>query len=100
MPHNLLVVDYGLGHPGSVHDAWAFQGTAVALDPKRMIPHDHWTWADSAYPLETWCTVPFKKPRGGRLTRDQNLYNKYLSKVCTYLIPVCMLIAPKDPRAC
>jgi len=30
MPHNLLVVDYGLGHPGSIHDTWAFQGSVAA----------------------------------------------------------------------
>ena len=34
MPHNLLVVDYGLGHPGSVHDAHAFLGTRIAQDPE------------------------------------------------------------------
>ncbi|KIJ58650.1 hypothetical protein HYDPIDRAFT_102251, partial [Hydnomerulius pinastri MD-312] len=33
MPHNLLVVDYSLGHPGSVHDAYAFQGTQLAQHP-------------------------------------------------------------------
>ncbi|KIO14033.1 hypothetical protein M404DRAFT_121678, partial [Pisolithus tinctorius Marx 270] len=81
--HNLLVVDYRLGHPGSVHDAWAFQGTRIASNPMQLIPRDHWTWADSAYPSETWCVVPFKKPKGGRLSRDQNVYNKYLSKVRT-----------------
>ena len=50
MLHNLLVVDYGLGHPGSVHDAYAFQGTDIAKDPEGMIPEGHWMWADSAYP--------------------------------------------------
>ncbi|KIN98358.1 hypothetical protein M404DRAFT_50976, partial [Pisolithus tinctorius Marx 270] len=75
MPHNLLVVDYGLGHPGSIHDTWAFQGTHIASRLGDLIPEDHWTWADSAYPTEEWCTVPFKKPKGGQLSRDQNLYN-------------------------
>jgi len=85
MPHNLLVVDYGLGHPGSVHDAWAFRGTRITSDPAEFIPQGHWMWADSAYPTETWCAVPFKKPRGGGLSRDQNVDNKHLSKVCTLL---------------
>ncbi|KIN96837.1 hypothetical protein M404DRAFT_162126 [Pisolithus tinctorius Marx 270] len=80
MPHNLLVVDYGLGHPGSVHDAWVFQGTCIASRPGDLIPEDHWTWADSTYPMEEWCAVPFKKPKGGGLSHNQNLYNKYLSK--------------------
>ncbi|KIN98686.1 hypothetical protein M404DRAFT_157264, partial [Pisolithus tinctorius Marx 270] len=46
---------------------------------------DHWTWADSTYPTEEWCTVPFKKPKGRRLSHNQNLYNKYLSKVCIHI---------------
>ena len=29
MPHNLLIVDYGLGHPGSAHDSYAFRSTQV-----------------------------------------------------------------------
>ena len=33
MPHNLLIIDYGLGHPRSVHDAYAFQGTLLARNP-------------------------------------------------------------------
>ncbi|KIN96799.1 hypothetical protein M404DRAFT_162250, partial [Pisolithus tinctorius Marx 270] len=81
--HNLLVMDYRLGHLGSVHDVWAFQGTCITSNPMQLIPCDHWMWVDSAYPLEMWCVVPFKKPKGGRLSQDQNVYNKYLSKVCT-----------------
>ena len=80
MPHDLRIVDYGLGHPGSVHDAHAFQGTRMARNPKALIPHDHWIWADSAYPTQCWCVVPFKATGEG-LTRAKNLYNKYLSKV-------------------
>ncbi|KIN98421.1 hypothetical protein M404DRAFT_93853, partial [Pisolithus tinctorius Marx 270] len=64
----------------------AFQGTRITSNPMQLIPHDHWMWVDSAYPLEMWCVVPFKKPEGGRLSRDQNVYNKYLSKVCTYIL--------------
>ncbi|KAG2335780.1 hypothetical protein BDR05DRAFT_978902 [Suillus weaverae] len=67
MPHNLIIVDYALGHPGS-HEA--------------LLPDDHWIWADSAYPLEKWCIVPFKKPRNGMLTKDQKTFNYHLSTVC------------------
>ncbi|KIM57633.1 hypothetical protein SCLCIDRAFT_28722 [Scleroderma citrinum Foug A] len=81
MPHNLMIVDYVLGQPGSVHDAYAFHGTWMYQDPG-LIPQHHWIWADSAYPCEKWCAVPFKKPRGGRLTHRQNTYNRYLSKIC------------------
>jgi hypothetical protein len=81
MVHNLHIVDYGLGHPGSVHDAHAFLGTRMAQNPEGMIPPEHWIWADSAYPTQTWCVIPFKATRLAGLSRSKNVYNKYLSKV-------------------
>jgi hypothetical protein len=36
------------------------------------------------YFFETWCIPPFKKPRNGRLTRDQKTFNYHLSKVLSY----------------
>lgn len=83
MLHNLMIVDYALVQPRSVHDAHAFHRMRMYQDPTNLIPTDHWIWADSAYPTEVWCAVPFKKLRGGSLTRRQNLYNCYLSKVRT-----------------
>ncbi|KIN95125.1 hypothetical protein M404DRAFT_166743, partial [Pisolithus tinctorius Marx 270] len=55
--------------------------TRMYQDPMNFIPPHHWIWADSAYPMEKWCVMPFKKPRGGSLTHRQNIYNLYLSKV-------------------
>lgn len=81
MPHNLLIADYSLGHPGSTHDAYAFKSTRVYQEHDTLLPDDHWIWADSAYPLEKWCIPPFKKPRNGRLTRDQKTFNIHLSRV-------------------
>ena len=81
MPHNLLVVDYGLGHPGSVHDAFAFQGMEMAKDLDGLIPAGHWIWANSAYSTKTWCIIPFKATRTAPLSRPQKVYNRYLSKV-------------------
>ena len=38
MLHNLHIVDYGLGHPGSVHDTHAFLGTQCrALYSSRLV---------------------------------------------------------------
>ena len=82
MPHNLLIVDYALGHPGSVHDAYAFRSTRIYQEHDTLLPPDHWVWADSAYPLSTWCVTPFKKPRNGRLTANQRTFNFHLSSVC------------------
>ncbi|KIK22256.1 hypothetical protein PISMIDRAFT_102728 [Pisolithus microcarpus 441] len=75
--HNLQIVNYGLGHLGSIHDTYAFQATQLACKHKLVLPAEHWVWANSAYPLEPWCLSPFKRPRGGSLF----IYNWYLSKV-------------------
>ncbi|KIK12573.1 hypothetical protein PISMIDRAFT_33804, partial [Pisolithus microcarpus 441] len=50
MTHNLQIVNYGLGHLGSIHDAYAFQATRLAHEHKSVLPAEHWVWADSAYP--------------------------------------------------
>ena len=84
MPHNLLVADYGLGYPGSVHDAYTFQGTQIAQRADQVLPANHWIWADSAYPSQTWCVVPFKATRSVTLSRGQKVYNQHLSKVRTF----------------
>ncbi|KIK76923.1 hypothetical protein PAXRUDRAFT_779860, partial [Paxillus rubicundulus Ve08.2h10] len=86
MPHNLLIVDYGLGLPGSVHDAYTFQLTWTAKDHEELLGERHWIWADSVYPSETWCIVPFKKPKNGRLTQDQKTFNYFLLKVSYFIL--------------
>lgn len=81
MTHSLRIVDYVLGNPGSVHDAHAFMGTRLASNPAGLIPPGHWIWGDSAYPTHPWCVVPFKSTKTTLLSREKNIYNKYLSKV-------------------
>ncbi|KAG2338220.1 hypothetical protein BDR05DRAFT_848810, partial [Suillus weaverae] len=85
LPHNLLIVDYSLGHPGSVHDPFTFQSTCLYDEHTDLLPDGHWVWADSAYPLEPWCIAPFKRPRNGWLTKDQKTFNYHLSKVCFFI---------------
>ena len=87
MPHNLLIVDYSLGHPGSVHDAYAFRSTRIYQEHGTLLPAGHWIWADSAYSLTPWCIPPFKKPHNGRLTANQRTFNYHLSTVCTFFFP-------------
>jgi hypothetical protein len=83
-PQNLLIVDYSLGHTGSVHDAWAFRSTRTFKNHNRIFGPGEWMWADSAYPPETWSVAPFKKPVNGQLTADQRTYNYWVSKAsCT-----------------
>ena len=79
-PHNLLIVDYSLGHTGSVHDAWAFRSTRTYKNHETIFAPGEWMWADSAYPPETWSVAPFKKPVNGQLTADQRMFNYWVSR--------------------
>lgn len=79
--HNLMIVDYAVGHTGSAHDSYAFQSTQISQDPSKFLGPNDWIWADSAYPSEAWSVSPFKKPVGGTLTSDQRTFNYYVSKV-------------------
>lgn len=88
MPHNLLIVNYFLGHPGSVHDAYAFRSTHIYEEYDELLSAGHWVWADSAYPLNTWCIVPFKKPHNRWLTANQRTFNYHLSTVCPFIFPI------------
>jgi len=81
LPQNLLIVDYSLGHTGSVHDAWAFRSTRTFKNHDSIFGPGEWMWADSAYAPEVWSVAPFKKPVNGQLTADQRTYNYWVSKV-------------------
>ncbi|KIK79880.1 hypothetical protein PAXRUDRAFT_160090, partial [Paxillus rubicundulus Ve08.2h10] len=65
LPHNLLIADCGIGFPRTVHDAYAFEYTRTSREHVGLLGDWHWIWADSAYPSEPWCVVPFKKPEVG-----------------------------------
>jgi hypothetical protein len=75
LPKNLLIVDYSLGHTGSVHNAWAFQSTWTFKNHDEIFGPGEWMWANSAYTPETWSIAPFKKPANGQLMADQRTYN-------------------------
>ncbi|KAF8584055.1 hypothetical protein K439DRAFT_1239494, partial [Ramaria rubella] len=57
---NLHIIDYGVGLPGSQHDAMAWKGTWILQEHERLLGRDKWVWADTAYPLQT-CQAPYKK---------------------------------------
>lgn len=77
-----MIVDYGLGHTGSVHDSYAFTNTRTwKEDGKNLFRPGEWMWADSAYPCTPWCVPPYKKPPNSTLSRRQRQFNYYLSKV-------------------
>ncbi|EGN98584.1 hypothetical protein SERLA73DRAFT_110154, partial [Serpula lacrymans var. lacrymans S7.3] len=78
LPHNLRIVDYALGHTGSVHDSYAFEATQIFRDHALFLDAGEWIWADSAYPIQDWCMAPFKRPTNGNLTQSERHYNYYL----------------------
>jgi len=85
MLHSLRIVDYGLGHPGSSHDSYAFKETQIYQQHDTYLADNEWIWVDSAYPLSTWLVLSFKKPRNQALNRDQRTFNYFLSKVISIL---------------
>ncbi|EGO23840.1 hypothetical protein SERLADRAFT_409092 [Serpula lacrymans var. lacrymans S7.9] len=52
LPHNLRIVDYALGHTGSVHNSYAFEATQISHDHALFLDAEEWIWADSAYPIQ------------------------------------------------
>ncbi|KIK76956.1 hypothetical protein PAXRUDRAFT_168291 [Paxillus rubicundulus Ve08.2h10] len=71
-----------MGHPGSAHDAHAFRSTCIHKEHDTLLSQDEWIWGDSAYLLMTWLVLPFKKPWEGCLTKNQQTFNYFLSRVC------------------
>ncbi|KAF8583705.1 hypothetical protein K439DRAFT_1617284 [Ramaria rubella] len=58
---DLRIVDYGVGMPGSQHDSTAWLQTRIPQEHESLLSPAEWVWADTAYPLQTWCQAPFKK---------------------------------------
>ena len=58
---DLRIIDYGVGLPGSQHDATAWMETRIPNEHAQLLGHDEWVWGDSAYPLKNWCQAPYKK---------------------------------------
>ncbi|KIJ35053.1 hypothetical protein M422DRAFT_80923, partial [Sphaerobolus stellatus SS14] len=59
---NLRIIDYGVGLPGSQHDTTAWKETRMVNPARNRFQRDgEWVWADTAYPLQTWCQAPYKK---------------------------------------
>ena len=79
MPHNLRIIDYALGHTGSIHDSNAYRDTHIYHEPAVFLDPGAWIWADSAYLALPHCVTPFKKPPRGVLSRSQRHFNHNLS---------------------
>ncbi|KIK27284.1 hypothetical protein PISMIDRAFT_93488 [Pisolithus microcarpus 441] len=82
LPHNLRIVDYVIGIPGSLHDSNAFSRTRIYRHPETFLGADEWIWADSTYPSLLWCVVPFKRSSTETMPNAHKVFNQHLSKVC------------------
>ncbi|KAF7291383.1 DDE Tnp4 domain-containing protein [Mycena indigotica] len=57
---DLRIIDYGIGLPGSQHNATAWKKTRIPSEFVVLLPNGEWIWADSAYPLQLWLMAPYK----------------------------------------
>ncbi|KIJ29160.1 hypothetical protein M422DRAFT_269504 [Sphaerobolus stellatus SS14] len=48
---DLRIIDYGVGLPGSQHDATAWKETRIPKERATLLGAGEWVWADSAYAL-------------------------------------------------
>ncbi|KAF5378451.1 hypothetical protein D9615_007041 [Tricholomella constricta] len=74
------VEDYGIGLPGSQHDATAWNQTRLPLDHENLLGPQDFVWADSAYPLKSWCQAPYKEPEKSDCL-ENTVHNYHVSKV-------------------
>ncbi|KAF9479155.1 hypothetical protein BDN70DRAFT_895188 [Pholiota conissans] len=58
---DLRIIDYGVGLPGSQHDATAWNKTRLPHEHQELLSGEEFVWADSAYPLKKWCQSPYKE---------------------------------------
>ena len=96
--HNLMIVDYSVGHTGSIHDSWAFRSTRTFKEHHQLFMQGEWLWADSAYPSEIWSVSPFKRPARSELCPDQRTFNYHLSKVRLTSLAIYLILFPPDPH--
>ncbi|KIK81782.1 hypothetical protein PAXRUDRAFT_63649, partial [Paxillus rubicundulus Ve08.2h10] len=68
---NMSISSLLLCHPGSAHDAHAFQNMHIYEEHDTLLAQDEWIWEDSAFPLTTWLVPPFKKPWDGCQSKNQ-----------------------------
>ncbi|KAF7290164.1 DDE Tnp4 domain-containing protein [Mycena indigotica] len=76
---DLRIVDYGIGLPGSQHDATAWKMTRIPNEFVILLPNGEWIWADSAYPLQLWLMAPYKAPM--KFEDWNEVFNYYVANV-------------------
>ncbi|KAF7333256.1 DDE Tnp4 domain-containing protein [Mycena sanguinolenta] len=59
------------------HDSTAWQGTRMAQEHGTLLEDDEFIWADSAYTLEKWVILPYKKPQSLQPRNEE--FNNHVS---------------------
>ncbi|KAF8581346.1 hypothetical protein K439DRAFT_1654083 [Ramaria rubella] len=82
--------------PGFFGNSFFDRESNYSMNVQTHIPQEHesllslaeWVWADTAYPLQTWCQAPFKKYyrrlisfRPEKDTPENTRHNYYVSKI-------------------
>ncbi|KAF8231143.1 hypothetical protein L208DRAFT_1153540, partial [Tricholoma matsutake] len=58
----------------------AWTHTHLAKEHHNLMESGEWVWADSAYPVNVWIVLPYKKPEHD--LPDNEEINKQVSRVC------------------
>ncbi|RXW15588.1 hypothetical protein EST38_g10265 [Candolleomyces aberdarensis] len=76
---DLRIIDYGIGYPGSQHDATAWKSCRIPNEHNQLLGSNEFVWADSAYPLKSWCQAPYKEPES--LLDNNKTHNFHVSAI-------------------
>jgi len=68
-----------IGYCGSAHDSTVFCDSQTYKCSSTLFDENEWIWADSAYVLDTWCIMPYKKPLSNLV--ENKTFNYHLSWV-------------------
>lgn len=59
LPHELQVIEYVVGLPGSTHDSSAFAKSDIFSNPQRYLDPGEWIWGDLGYNLSEHIVSPY-----------------------------------------
>ncbi|KIJ28342.1 hypothetical protein M422DRAFT_140947, partial [Sphaerobolus stellatus SS14] len=57
----------------------AFQESCAFKEHDTLFQQGEWLWVDSAYPVETWCVTPYKRPAAD--IEENKAYSYWVSRV-------------------
>ncbi|SJX60076.1 uncharacterized protein SRS1_25050 [Sporisorium reilianum f. sp. reilianum] len=78
--HNLKIIEYMVGSPGSTHDSSAFARSDIFANPHHYLAKGEWIWADLGYRLLEHIVSPYRHS-ASLASEDFKQFNKALSNV-------------------